>query len=46
MRLWLMSRTSSFLASHSQSGRDSIWFLQEERGMMMMNYVQFVKRDA
>lgn len=46
MRLWLTSRTSSFLASHSQSGRDSIWFLQEERGMMMMNYVQFVKRDA
>lgn len=30
MRLWLTSRTSSFLASHSQSGRDSIWFLQEE----------------
>lgn len=32
MRLWLTSRTSSFLASHSQSGKDSIWFLQEERG--------------
>lgn len=27
MRLWLMSRTSSFFASHSQSGKDSIWFL-------------------
>lgn len=47
MRLWLTSRTSSFLASHSQSGRDSMWFLQEEKGMMMMiNDVQFVKRDA
>lgn len=32
MRLWLTSRTSSFFASHSQSGKDSIWFLQEESG--------------
>lgn len=28
MRLWLKSRTSSFLASHSQSGNDSMQFLQ------------------
>lgn len=44
MRLWLTSRTSSFFASHSQSGSDSIWFLQKERMMimlMMINYWQF-----
>lgn len=32
MRLWLTSKTSSFFASHSQSGKDSMWFLEGGRG--------------
>lgn len=41
MRLWLTSRTSSFFASHNQSGRDSMWFLQEDKPLLCRDVFMF-----
>lgn len=47
MRLWLTSRTSTFFASHSQSGKDSMWFLQEgKHGDWLGLLVAFFEREV